>query len=69
MKFKITNKSSATDIAAMYYVLKVVEQGRISESRNGPCYCFCTTFKNGAHVFAERTKNGTDTFVVSDGAS
>ena len=53
-----------SDLNALYYALKVVQQGRVSESKNGPCYCFVTTFKNGVRVCAERTKNGTDTFRV-----
>lgn len=60
----ITIDDTVDDLTAAYCVLKVIEQGKISESKNGRCYCFVTTFKNGVRVYAERTKTGADTFRV-----
>lgn len=64
-KLIITIDDTVDDLTAAYYVMKVIQQGRISESRNGRCYCFATTFKDGGQVLAERTAAGTDTFWVS----
>lgn len=63
-KMTTTIDDTVDDLTAAYAVLKVVQQGRISENKNGRCYCFVTTFKNGVKVFADRTKSGTDTFKV-----
>lgn len=47
---------------ALHYIKAVVDLGRISGE--GSCYCYATTFKDGAVVFAETTKKGTDTFRI-----
>ena len=60
----VTIDDTVDDLTAAYAVLKVIQQGKISESKNGRCYCFVTTFKNGVRVYAERTKTGADTFRV-----
>lgn len=44
-------------------VLSIVNKGRISESRFGPCYCLAS--QNRKHVaYADITSNGTDTFKI-----
>lgn len=63
-KMIITIDDTVDDLTAAFCVAQVVRQGRISESKNGRCYCFLTTFKNGVRVYAERTGAGTDTFRV-----
>ena len=65
-KLIITVDDTVDDLSAAYYVMKVIQQGRISESRNGRCYCFATTFKDGGQVLAERTAGGADTFRVAN---
>ena len=65
-KLIITVDDTVDDLSAAYYVMKVIQQGRISESKNGRCYCFVTTFKNGVRVNAERTAGGADTFRVAN---
>lgn len=62
MTIKITAKDIG-DVEATYYVIKVIQGGRVSKSRHGDAYCFVTTFKNGVVVVADRTKT-LDTFRV-----
>ena len=64
-KITITYDNEVEKIEAILAVESFIEQGRVSVSKNGPCYCFVTTFTNGGAVYAERTKKGTDTFHVS----
>lgn len=64
-KLIITIDDTVDDLTAAYCVAKVIHQWRISQSRNGGSYCFCTTFKNGVRVYAERTTGGADTFRVA----
>lgn len=47
---------------AAYRVASVVGEGRVSG--NGECYCYATTFTDGAAVYAVRRKSGTDVFYV-----
>lgn len=47
---------------AMHYVLKVIDQGRISD--DGKCYCYATTFENGVVVYAKRNKASDKFYVV-----
>jgi hypothetical protein len=58
---KIQNDTVLDDVSAMYYVMKVVQGGRVSGKDQ---YCYLTTFKNGIHVYAHRTKRGTDVFRI-----
>ena len=55
------------NIEALKHVGMVISDGRISD--NGKCYCYCTVFKNGPEVYANRTKGGTDVFKVCRGAA
>ena len=63
-KIFITVFGDLTEAQALYRCANVASEGRISQSANGPCYAFVTTFENGIKVYAERTKAGTDTFRV-----
>lgn len=65
MKFNITVDEGIDPLEAMWGVMQVIKQGRISETMHGSSYCFVTTFKNGGVVYADRTKTGIDTFRVS----
>ena len=61
MKIIITYEG-VSDADALIYVEKVVNKGRIS--KNETQYCYFTMFNNEAEVYADRTKVGTDTFLV-----
>ena len=61
----ITNRSSASDVTVLRVVQEVILGGRVS--KNNTCYCYLTSFHYPkVMVSAERTKAGTDTFVVFD---
>lgn len=64
-KIVITNRSSVSDITALTRVQQAMCAGRVSLSKNGPCYCFVTVFQDGTRIYAERTKTGTDTFTFT----
>lgn len=51
------------DTSAMYYVLKVIQEGRVSNY--GKEYCYASTFSNGVRVYSHQTKGGNDVFIVS----
>lgn len=53
-----------TESEALNYVMSVIHEGRISNSKHGPCFCFVITFADGTRVVANRTKT-MDTFNVS----
>lgn len=63
-KIFITVFGDLTEAQALYRCAEVASEGRISQSVNGPCYAFVTTFTDGPSVRAERTKKGNDTFTV-----
>lgn len=64
MKRIIINHDDNVSInEAILTVYEVIKIGRIS-GINKDIFCYCTTFKDGTHVFANKTKNGTDTFRV-----
>lgn len=46
------------------YVQNVIAMGLISNTANGPQYCFVTEFAGGITVYARKNKNGTHTFHV-----
>jgi hypothetical protein len=48
---------------ALLAVSRVVADGRISKTKNGPSYCFATHFNGGLVVEADRHPNS-DRFVV-----
>lgn len=51
------------DASAMYYVLQVIQDGRVSN--DGKEYCYASTFSNGVKVYAHQTKAGNDVFRVA----
>lgn len=64
-KITITNfTDNLTDVEMLSYVKVVVNQGLLSESKNGPCYAFVTCFDDDTRVYAERTPKGMHTFIV-----
>jgi hypothetical protein len=67
MKWKrliIENRTSLLDMDALLYAAKVVEQGRISETRNKKQYCFHTRFGDGIHASSFLTREGSDRIVL-----
>lgn len=64
MKIIIKNNSqSITENEALWYVMQVVKEGRVSDQ--GRAYCFCTTFTTGIAVISKRNKSS-DTFIIED---
>lgn len=59
---KIIIHHDIDDLQATYYVMKVIQQGKIS--KDGTQYCYITTFNNGVAVYADLTKTGTPVFNV-----
>ena len=49
-KIFITVFGDLTEAQALYRCAKVASEGRISQSVNGPCYAFITTFTDGSSV-------------------
>lgn len=62
MRTIIENRAGISDHDALYYVMKVMQGGKVSD--NGRCYCFATLFQNGVRVFAS-TNKASDKFVVT----
>lgn len=61
----IKNDSSRPDESALFAVMKVMNMGKISTDKKGPCYCFVTRMKSGLVVCAMRNKASFG-FIVSD---
>lgn len=53
-----------TDEAALWYALKVVQGGKISETGRGKQFCFHTVFGGNTHVSVIKQKSGTETFNI-----
>lgn len=62
-KFIIRNYTNLEDIEVIELVKKVIELGRISETKRGKQYCFHTVISN-IHIIAERNKSGSDVFII-----
>lgn len=63
-KYIIYNQTDIPDTAALRYVISVMMEGMISETKQGKQYCFVTTFE---HIVVECTRrNKTFTFVVRE---
>lgn len=56
MKFIIHHDENVSSPNASYYIMKVLEQGMVSD--NGKAYCYVTTFGNGVRVLARKIKTG-----------
>lgn len=63
-KLIIHNHTNLSDLDVLFYVMKVVQGGLVSETRNGKQYCFATTFKDGYTIVASKNKQNTHTFWV-----
>jgi hypothetical protein len=63
----IENRTKMPIDDAMVYVMHVISQGRVSESKLGKQYCYVTTWKDGTIVYSEKNK-ASDRFVVSQEA-
>lgn len=68
-KIIIDNQSEETDEYALYLVMKVVEEGMISDGTYGKQYCFMTVFSikivgDKANVYCEKRKSGTFKFII-----
>ena len=53
-----------SDLQASYYVMKVIQEGLLSETNKQKHYCFVTEFKNGVRVMSSITRKGSFTFRV-----
>jgi len=62
-KLIIDNQSDLSDTDALRYVLRVVDEGRISETAGRAQYCFVTAWKDGVVVYAMLNKKS-DRFIV-----
>lgn len=66
MKAIIKYPDTITLEEALKKVLKVIEEGRVSETKRGKQFCFLTRFNNNpiTKVIATLTKNKTDVFEI-----
>lgn len=62
-KIIMHNETDLDDVTVLRYILKVCEEGEISETGNGKQYCLATVFKSGIAVECQKRKN-TYTFKV-----
>lgn len=56
-KIIIHNNTNLEDNEAMLYVNCVINQGKLSKTKQGEQYSFITTFKNGIIVSSGRKKD------------
>ena len=60
-KIIIKNETDLAMRNALFHVLAVMDEGRISDG--GKSFCHVTSFKDGVHVVVRRNK-ASDTFIV-----
>lgn len=60
-KIIINNCTDRNMYEVLFYVAKIIENGRISN--NEKAYCYMTSFSNDLLIVAKRNKNS-DTFIV-----
>ena len=53
-----------SNLQASYYVMKVIQEGLLSETNKQKHYCFVTEFKNRIRVMSSITRKGSFTFRV-----
>lgn len=58
MRLIINRDSSIDDLTALTRVASVVNQGKISETKQGKLYCFASTFTDGTVVECSHNKTG-----------
>lgn len=63
-KLIIHNKTDLSDFDVLYYIIKVVQEGLVSETKNGKQYSFVTTFIDGYTVVTSKNKQNTHTFWI-----
>lgn len=63
-KLIIHNLTNLSDWDVLHYIIKVVEEGLVSETKNGKQYSFVTTFTNGYTVVVNKNKQHTHTFWI-----
>lgn len=63
-KLIIHNLTNLSDLDVLHYIIKVVQEGLISETKNGKQYSFVTTFVDGYTVVVSKNKQNTHTFWI-----
>ena len=63
-KLIIHNLTNLSDWDVLHYIIKVVQEGLVSETKNGKQYSFVTTFIDGYTVVASKNKQNTHTFWI-----
>lgn len=60
----IENENETTIEESLKYALRVIQKGKISETKKGKQFCFHTIFNNKIHVSVTKRKSGTETFNI-----
>ena len=63
-KLIIHNLTNLSDWDVLHYIIKVVQEGLVSETKNGKQYSFVTTFIDGYTVVTSKNKQNTYTFWI-----
>ena len=63
-KLIIHNLTNLSDWDVLHYIINVVQEGLVSETKNGKQYSFVTTFIDGYTVVASKNKQNTHTFWI-----
>jgi len=63
-KLIIENRTDMPDLEAMWYVMEVMRDGRISKSRLGDQYCYASVFHGNGVVVLSSLNEKSDRFVV-----
>lgn len=63
-KLIIHNLTNLSDWDVLHYIIKVVQEGLVSETKNGKQYSFVTTFIDGYTVVTSKNKQNTHTFWI-----
>lgn len=63
-KLIIHNLTNLSDCDVLHYIIKVVQEGLVSETKNGKQYSFVTTFIDGYTVVTSKNKQHTHTFWI-----
>lgn len=63
-KLIIHNKTDLSDFDVLHYIIKVVQEGLVSETKNGKQYSFVTTFIDRYTVVTSKNKQNTHTFWI-----
>lgn len=63
-KIIIHNQTDLPDFIVLQYINKVVQKGKISETKKGKQYCFATIYESGYTVISSKNKTNTYTFWI-----